>query len=233
MVSSLLKKALLDLKNKKQSFSVIDLGCGSGDILYLLKKDGYLKGAKVTGLDLDKKAIQTFKKKLPDAKAIVSDVSNLKTLKNESFDFVICNQVVEHVEDDKALIRQINRLLKKGGTLYLASVMKKWYGLYWHRNKFGQIVVDPTHVREYASSKEFANLLTNQSFYIKNLNVHPGIFPLGDYFLLLLAKAGILNFTNLRDYYLAHPRIYQFSKKMLFLPMPGYATIEAVAEKKC
>lgn len=232
MISPLLKRALLALKSKKKPFSLIDIGCGQGDLLYLLKKENYLKEARVTGIDIDKRAIQVFKKKLPWAKAIVADASHLKMLKSSSLDFVICNQVIEHVEDDEALILEIKRLLKTGGFLYLTSVLKKWYGFYWHRNKFGQIVVDPTHVREYGSSEEFANLLIKEGLCIKNLDIHPGNFPLGDYFLLLLAKAGILNFTNLRYYYLAHPRIYQFSKKMLFLPMPGYAIIEVVAEKR-
>jgi ubiquinone/menaquinone biosynthesis C-methylase UbiE len=226
-----LRKALQDLINKKESFSLIDVGCGKGDVLYLLKKSGHLKGAKIIGLDIDKKAIQAFKKKMPGAKAILSDALSLKGLKNGSFDFVICTQVIEHLEDDKALVSQINRLLRRGGRLYITSVLKKWYGLYWHRNKFGQIVLDPNHVREYISSEEFTSLLTKKGLSIKDLNIHPGILPLVDYFLLLLGKVGILRLTSIRDYYLNHPRIYQLSKKLV-LPLPGYATIEVVAEKK-
>lgn len=232
MIPPLLKKGLLDSKKKKKSFSLIDLGCGSGDLLYVLKKDSYLKEVKIFGLDIDKKAISAFKKKLPGAKAILADALSLKMLRNRSFNFVICNQVVEHVEDDKVLVSEINRILKKSGLLFIASVLKKWYGLYWHRNKFGQVVIDPDHKREYASLKEFRNLLTKRGFDIKNLNVNSGRFPLVDYFLLFLAKVGVLRFTNLRDYYLNHPGIYQLSSKMLFLPIPGYATIEALAEKK-
>jgi len=232
IIPPLLKRALLTLKSKNKPFSLIDIGCGQGDLLYLLKKENYLKEAKVMGIDINKKAIRVFKKKVPWAKAIVADASNLKILKKGSFDFVICNQVIEHLENDEVLILEIKRLLKTNGLLYLSSVLKKWYGLYWHRNKFGQIVVDPTHVREYGSSEEFANLLIKGGLSIKNLDIYPGIFPLGDYFLLLLAKAGILKFTNLKYYYLAHPRIYQFSKKMLFLPIPGYAIIEVVAGKE-
>ena len=231
MISPLLKRALFDLKSKKKLFSLIDIGCGQGDLLYLLKKGNYLKQARVTGIDIDKKAIQVFKKKIPWAKAIVADASHLKMLKKGSFDFVICNQVIEHVEDDEALILEIKRLLKTGGFLYLTSVLKKWYGLYWHRNKFGQIVVDPTHVREYASSKEFTNLLTKQKFSLKNLKVIPAGLPLGDYFLLLLAQVGLIKMSNIKFYYLDNPKIYQMAK-WFSLPLPGYATIIVLAKKK-
>lgn len=231
MIPMLLKKALINLK-KRKSFFLIDLGCGKGEILYCLKKEGYLKKARVFGLDIDPKAISAFKKKMPEAKAILADASNLEILKANSFDLVICNQVVEHVEDDKILIHQINHILKKGGLLYIASVLKKWYGLYWYRNKFGQIAVHPDHLREYSSSKEFRDLLTKGGFNVKKLNVYPSKFPIVDYFLLFLAKLSVLKSNNLRDFYFNHPRIHQLSNKMLFPPIPGYATIEALAEKK-
>ena len=36
-------------------------------------------------------------------------------LEDESFDAVICNHIMEHVEDDKQAMREIKRILRKGG----------------------------------------------------------------------------------------------------------------------
>ena len=36
-------------------------------------------------------------------------------LEDESFDAVICNHIMEHVEDDRQAMREIKRILRKGG----------------------------------------------------------------------------------------------------------------------
>lgn len=233
MISPLITNVAQSLKKRKSSFSIIDVGCGSGIILYCLRQAGYLEKAETFGLDIDSKSIRIFKIRNPQAKTILSDALDLKKkIRSESFDFVICNQVVEHVKDDRILLSEINRILKKEGLLFISSVLKKWYGLYWYRNKFGQITVDPTHLREYASVKEFKQLLAGAGFFVKKLKILPGRLPLGDYTLRLLAKVGMIQFVDLNDYYLNHPFVYAIAKRLSFVPLPGYFLIEMVAEKK-
>lgn len=41
------------------------------------------------------------------------------TFDDNSFDIIISNQVIEHVDDDKALIKECLRVLKPGGSLFL------------------------------------------------------------------------------------------------------------------
>lgn len=224
---------MIRFKKKNKSFSVIDLGCGYGDLLYALKKEGFLKNVRFCGVDNSAEKIRIFKKTLPEAKSFQSDILKFsRKLKKDTFDLVICNQVIEHLENDQTLVLEIKNLLKKGGLCYLTSVIKKWYGLYWYRNKYGRIVVDPTHLHEYQSQKDFQNLLVKNGFKIINLKIYPGHFPMFDYFLLLLKKLGILRFESMRYFYLNHPVIYMLARKTSFFPIPGYATIEAVAKKR-
>ncbi len=52
---------------------------------------------------------------LADVKADICDLP----FKDESFDFILCNHVLEHIPDDKKAMKEIFRILKKGGTAIL------------------------------------------------------------------------------------------------------------------
>lgn len=52
---------------------------------------------------------------------IVGDVSKLSELEKESFDLIICHNVLEYIEDKEQVIHELCRLLKAGGML---SVVK-------------------------------------------------------------------------------------------------------------
>ncbi|MDX1762452.1 MAG: methyltransferase domain-containing protein [Christiangramia sp.] len=52
---------------------------------------------------------------LADVKA---DICNLP-FENESFDFILCNHVLEHIPDDKKAMQELYRILKTGGTAIL------------------------------------------------------------------------------------------------------------------
>lgn len=67
--------------------SILDLGCGTG----LHTKELIKRGYEVVGLDLSKEMIEIAKKRNPEAKFYVSDMSNFDLIKNEGkFDVVIC-----------------------------------------------------------------------------------------------------------------------------------------------
>ena len=55
----------------------------------------------------------TFDLKSPLAD-IKGDITNL-SFKNNSFDLIICNHVLEHIEDDRSAMSEIYRVLKKDG----------------------------------------------------------------------------------------------------------------------
>ena len=44
----------------------------------------------------------------------------------EAFDIVICNHVIEHVDRPAALLGEIQRVLRPGGVLYLATPNRRW-----------------------------------------------------------------------------------------------------------
>jgi 2-polyprenyl-3-methyl-5-hydroxy-6-metoxy-1,4-benzoquinol methylase len=144
-----IEKIILNEKIK----SIIDLGCGDGILIHSIKKE--FPKIKISGVDISPRRINGLKEKFPKDNFYVKDVCDTK-LKNK-FDFVHSSQVIEHVVEDKRLVVEMSRLLKKGGILFCSSVIKKPWAIYKYRNN-GKFVLDPTHEKEYRNSKEFLDL---------------------------------------------------------------------------
>ena len=73
----------------------------------------------------------------------------LENVGNNAVDVLASLQVIEHVPDDDAMIRQIHRVLAENGVAYIRTVFRKPWAFCFHRNANGESVIDPTHVREY------------------------------------------------------------------------------------
>ena len=65
-----------------------------------------------------------------------------------SFDYVVCFQVIEHIEDDSEFVREVARVLRPGGKFIVSTP-----------NAPMSLTRNPWHVREY-SSDELQNLLS-------------------------------------------------------------------------
>ena len=102
------------LKNAGISFKgmkVLDLGSGTGGYsLNLLNQ-----GACVVALDITQQYFQNVK----GIRFVVADAAKMPFASN-SFDFVFCSSLIEHVRNPDLLIKEIKRILKKGGRCYLS-----------------------------------------------------------------------------------------------------------------
>jgi methionine biosynthesis protein MetW len=88
---------------------VLDLGCGEGDLLYLLVRD---KQVMAQGIELDDRAIQECVKK--GLSVFHDDIeSGLREYPDHSFDFVILNQSMEEVKNVDTVIRAALRIGEK------------------------------------------------------------------------------------------------------------------------
>lgn len=214
------------IKNLPKDFKIVDLGCGDGRLLYALTKKGLLKNAdEVVGIDLAENRIERVREILPSVKGIVADACNVKELPDDYFDMVICQQVTEHVPDDKVLLEEIKRLSTPNGITYISSVIKKSYTLYVYRDNKG-FKLDPTHVREYTSKEEFLNLLRAQKFEPILTEVNAVSFPVIDLLVRGLIQVGIVEPNP--KFYLSHPLLAKL-RRILKLKIIGYQTISVLA----
>jgi methionine biosynthesis protein MetW len=85
---------------------VLDLGCGNGDLLYLLARD---KGARVQGIELNDSAIYECVKR--GLSVFHGDIeSGLVEYPDHSFDYVILNQSLQEVRKIDWLIQDALRI---------------------------------------------------------------------------------------------------------------------------
>ena len=94
--------------------SILDIGCGDGYGTQKLHNTGY----KTTGIDLSGEMI-SLAKKYAESKPISffqADINELP-FERESFDAVMCINVLEWTEDPYMALRKICNVLKKGGML--------------------------------------------------------------------------------------------------------------------
>lgn len=106
------------------------MGCGKGDIAIPLASLGY----QIIGVDVFPAVIETAKFRKTkllnqdnSVEFLVGDAESLN-IRNQLFDFIICTEVLEHLEHPEKALDSIFSLLKKNGTLIVT--IPNGYGPY-------------------------------------------------------------------------------------------------------
>ncbi len=89
---------------------VLDVGCGEGFTLARLKKEKI--GKSFEGIDNLDESIEIAKKIHPDLDIKKGDIYKLP-YKDNSFDLVICTEVLEHLENPRKAYRELLRVSRK------------------------------------------------------------------------------------------------------------------------
>jgi ubiquinone/menaquinone biosynthesis C-methylase UbiE len=97
---------------------IMDCGCGAGEYVAALLE----MGADAHGVEYNQDKVAQFRRAHPAFAARVAQ-GNIEQLDapSEAFDAVLLNEVLEHVPDEKAALREIRRILKPTGVLILFS----------------------------------------------------------------------------------------------------------------
>jgi len=105
-----------NLNNKK----VLDIGCGGG----ILSEELCKQGAKVTGIDSSLKSISIARQHAVqnnyDIKYINKSIFEITDL--DIYDFVICFEMIEHINKPNDLIEKINKHSSKKSGLFLSTI---------------------------------------------------------------------------------------------------------------
>lgn len=106
---------LVDLKSIIEKYGngvVLDIGCGNKPYEYMFSE----KATKYIGCDV----VQSDLRKVD----IICEATNIP-LDNNSFDTILCTQVVEHVSEPEKVFQEAYRLLNKKG-IFIVSTNMYW-----------------------------------------------------------------------------------------------------------
>lgn len=92
---------------------VLDAGCGSG----IYAREMANRGASVIGIDISSTMIEIAASETPKDLPITYQVGNLYQLdlKSSSIDLIICNYVLENIQNIDEVFSEFNRVLKNDG----------------------------------------------------------------------------------------------------------------------
>jgi ubiquinone/menaquinone biosynthesis C-methylase UbiE len=142
---------------KLVSGNVLEIGTGSGYGIEIIAP----KTDTFTTIDKFKTDVLTEEKIAKNDKVefIQMNVPPFKGIPDNTYDFVITFQVIEHIKDDRTFVNEIYRVLKNGGKLIVTTPNIKT-----------TLTRNPWHIREYTVN-ELENLLLKDFQSVNKLGV--------------------------------------------------------------
>jgi len=140
---------------------VLDYGCGHAGYL----SDFHSNGVAISGAEIDSDVVEVCQKNGFD----VHKVDNYSCIPfdNEEFDIVYLMQVFEHLREPRVFMKELSRVLKNGGELYLSvpnssSIWRRIFGKHWVSGWF-----TPFHLYHY-NRKSLTELASQYDFEVLN-----------------------------------------------------------------
>lgn len=172
MINDLRFNYFRDILGDLAAKTVLDIGCGGG----LLSEQFAKAGARVTGVDLSPTAIDAAREHA-EKSSLKIDYRNcaIKELvdKGESFDIVICAEMLEHVDDLAATIRESAALAKPGGYYLFETINKtlkaKFLAVFMAENVLNFVARGTHDYNKFIKPSTLVNLLRENRIDVKEI----------------------------------------------------------------
>jgi 2-polyprenyl-3-methyl-5-hydroxy-6-metoxy-1,4-benzoquinol methylase len=166
-----------DLEGK----TLLDAGCGTG----WFSRAACERKSIVTSMDLGEHLLAKVKDKC-DSTRVVGSILDIP-FGRDTFDYVVSSEVIEHIPDPYAALRELHRVLKPGGTLVLSTPNKLW--------RWSLAIANRLHLRPYQGLENWSGFFQlkrearQAGFRVDDACgvhilpfVHPMIYPINDGF---------------------------------------------------
>jgi SAM-dependent methyltransferase len=111
------RQAELALFERNPDAVMLDCGCRDGE--FTLKKAGKIGTKKIHGIEIVESNANKAREK--EIEVYRRDLQQGFPFKDETFDVVSVSQVIEHLSDTDGFLREVKRVLKKGGYAVIAT----------------------------------------------------------------------------------------------------------------
>lgn len=160
----------------KGNISILDFGCGKGTILSEMRKINPL--AHFTAVDVSQKALNFIKKR--DKKSKLRKILDGGSLPFEenTFDFIIASDVLEHVYDTENVFFELSRVLKNKGKILISvpynGILKRTLIALF----FFEFIFEPStpHIRFY-TKKSLTKYLNSYGINVDKVGYYGRFFP--------------------------------------------------------
>lgn len=198
---------------------VLEVGCGVGSFTKLIVEQSSFDS--LYSIDISEPAIEFMKEKTLPANVTLECIDLIDV--NGSFDFIVCMNVMEHVEDDKAFFAKLLSMLKKGGVLFLLVPS--------HKFLYSNFDVAAGHFKRYTKAMMNGFALPDGVKLLKMFYFN-FIGALGYWAVYKALKSGNINDTE-GEIGLFDKYVVPFSRKFLPLSMPlGISLISIYSRSK-
>lgn len=126
--ASVNNEILASLVESREHATILDLGCEEGSLIQERMKDK-IKHPIIHGIDIDGQKVKKAKKR--GIKAIKADAQKPWPYKNNFFDIVTANQLIEHLSKTDLFLEEVFRVLKPKGYLLLSTEnLSSWHNIF-------------------------------------------------------------------------------------------------------
>jgi 2-polyprenyl-3-methyl-5-hydroxy-6-metoxy-1,4-benzoquinol methylase len=145
-------RGILSTRDPSNTVHVIDLGCGTGHMLKALRDElQAVPHLELLGIDFAKTAIRKARRVVPEANFMIGDIYDNRQ-PSESFNLVLCVEVLEHLRDPERAILEMVRLCKTDDGHIVVTVpngeMDSWEGHinFWTLSQFTDMASKYAHI---------------------------------------------------------------------------------------
>ncbi len=113
---------MMEELSDRGKMKLADIGCGTGEMLLLLKKRfGDRPGISLYGVDLSKKSLEYAQEKCGNTVTFVCADAEALPFEKETFDVLLCMHSFHHYPSPMKALKEMRRVLKTGGSLYIVE----------------------------------------------------------------------------------------------------------------
>ncbi|HWI47448.1 MAG TPA: methyltransferase domain-containing protein [Rummeliibacillus sp.] len=206
--------SLVELLSPQNGETILDLGCGTGDLASEIVKHG----ATVHGIDASKEMIQQAKMKYPEVRFAVQDATQIHEQKQ--FDAVFSNAALHWIKQPEMVVQNVYNALKvngrfvaeMGGNGNISSIVN---AIKQSMDELGYSYIEEYFPWYFPTAQEYGELLQQAGFQVKMMTLYERPTP-------LVGEDGIKNwlemFSNNLFQHLSENEkrnVYQLCEKIL------------------